>query len=127
MILLTIHLILVGVVFILGGLGFKLSLVPFHTWAPDVYEGSNAALAGYMSVVPKIAAFIVALRFFEIFISVENRWVELILYVMVVLTMTIPNMAASCTKRCEKNVSIFFYITCRFCDGSYFSRYFSSN
>jgi len=87
-------LVLVGVVFILGGLGFKLSLVPFHTWAPDVYEGSNAALAGYMSVVPKLAAFIVTLRFFEIFISVENRWVELILYVIVVLTMTIPNMAA---------------------------------
>jgi len=87
-------LILVGVVFILGGLGFKLSLVPFHTWAPDVYEGSNAAMAGYMSVVPKIATFIVALRFFEIFVSVENRWVELILYIIVVLTMTIPNMAA---------------------------------
>ena len=87
-------LVLVGVVFILGGLGFKLSLVPFHTWAPDVYEGSNAALAGYMSVVPKIAAFVVALRFFEIFISVDNRWIELILYVIVVLTMTIPNMAA---------------------------------
>lgn len=87
-------LVLVGVVFILGGLGFKLSLVPFHTWAPDVYEGSNAALAGYMSVVPKIATFVVALRFFEIFISVDNRWVELILYVVVVLTMTIPNMAA---------------------------------
>ena len=87
-------LVLVGVVFILGGLGFKLSLVPFHTWAPDVYEGSNAAMAGYMSIVPKIAAFVVALRFFEIFISVENRWVELILYVVVVLTMTIPNMAA---------------------------------
>jgi len=86
--------VLLGVIFILGGLGFKLSLVPFHTWVPDVYEGSNAALAGYMSVVPKIAAFIVALRFFEIFISVENRWVELILYIVVVLTMTIPNMAA---------------------------------
>ncbi len=54
-------LILVGVVFILGGIGFKLSLVPFHTWAPDVYEGSSAAMAGYMSIVPKIAAFVVAL------------------------------------------------------------------
>jgi len=86
--------ILLGVVFILGGLGFKLSLVPFHTWAPDVYEGSNSALAGYMSIVPKIATFVVALRFFEIFISVENRWVEVILYIIVVLTMTIPNMAA---------------------------------
>ncbi|PIF04352.1 MAG: NADH-quinone oxidoreductase subunit NuoN [Arcobacter sp.] len=87
-------LILVAVVFILGGLGFKLSLVPFHTWAPDVYEGANSALAGYISIVPKIATFVVALRFFEIFVSVENSWVELILYIIVVLTMTIANMAA---------------------------------
>ena len=87
-------LVLVGVVFILGGLGFKLSLVPFHTWAPDVYEGSNSALAGYMSIVPKIATFVVALRFFEIFISVNNSWVELILYIVVVLTMTVANLAA---------------------------------
>jgi len=87
-------LILLGVVFILGALAFKLSLVPFHTWAPDVYEGSSAAMAGYMSIVPKIATFIVALRFFEIFVSVDNSWVEMILYIMVVVTMTIPNMAA---------------------------------
>lgn len=87
-------LILLGVVFILGALSFKLSLVPFHTWAPDVYDGSSAALAGYISVVPKIAAFVVALRFFEIFISVDNQWIELILYIIIVLTMTIPNMAA---------------------------------
>ena len=86
--------ILLGVVFILGGLGFKLSLVPFHTWIPDVYEGSSSVLAGYMSIVPKIAAFVVALRFFEIFISVNNQWVEMILYIVVILTMTIPNMAA---------------------------------
>jgi len=87
-------LILVGIVFILGGLGFKLSIVPFHTWAPDVYEGSSSAMAGYMSIVPKIAAFVVALRFFEIFVSVDNRWVELILYIIVVVTMTLPNMVA---------------------------------
>jgi NADH-quinone oxidoreductase subunit N len=86
--------VLLGVVFILGGLGFKLSLVPFHTWAPDVYEGSSSAMAGYMSVVPKIAAFVVALRFFEIFVSVNNQWVEFVLYITVVITMTLPNMVA---------------------------------
>lgn len=86
--------VLLGVVFIIGGLGFKLSLVPFHTWAPDVYEGSSSALAGYMSIVPKIAAFVVALRFFEIFVSVDNAWIELVLYIIVVTTMTLPNMIA---------------------------------
>jgi NADH-quinone oxidoreductase subunit N len=86
--------VLLGVVFIIGGLGFKLSLVPFHTWAPDVYEGSSSAMAGYMSIVPKIAAFVVALRFFEIFVSVDNAWVEMVLYIIVITTMTLPNMVA---------------------------------
>jgi len=86
--------VLLGVIFIIGGIGFKLSLVPFHTWAPDVYEGSSSAMAGYMSIVPKIATFIVALRFFEIFVSVDNAWVEMVLYIIVITTMTLPNMIA---------------------------------
>ncbi len=86
--------VLLGVVFLLGALAFKLTLVPFHTWAPDVYEGASSAMAGYMAIVPKIATFIVALRFFEIFVSVDNRWVEMVLYIVVVVTMTIPNMIA---------------------------------
>ena len=86
--------ILLGVVFILGALAFKLSLVPFHTWVPDVYEGSTAALAGFMSIVPKMAGFVVAIRFFEIFVAADNSWVTAILYGAVVLTMTIPNIIA---------------------------------
>jgi len=97
--------ILIGIVFILGGIGFKLSLVPFHTWAPDVYEGSSAAMAGYMSIVPKIAAFIVALRFFEIFVSVDNAWVEMILYITVIITMTLPNMIALVQKDVKRTLS----------------------
>jgi NADH-quinone oxidoreductase subunit N len=86
--------ILVGVVFMLGALAFKLSLVPFHTWVPDVYEGSTAVLAGFMSIVPKMAGFVVALRFFEIFVAANNTWVMAILFTAVVLTMTIPNIIA---------------------------------
>lgn len=86
--------VLLGVVFMVGAIGFKLSLVPFHTWVADVYEGSSASLAGFISVVPKIAAFIVALRFFEIFIAADDKVVEGILYGIVVLTMTIPNIIA---------------------------------
>ncbi|RXJ55412.1 NADH-quinone oxidoreductase subunit NuoN [Candidatus Marinarcus aquaticus] len=86
--------VLLGVAFMLGAIGFKLSLVPFHTWVADVYEGSSASLAGFISVVPKIAAFIVALRFFEIFIAADDKVVEGILYAIVVLTMTIPNIIA---------------------------------
>lgn len=86
--------ILIGVVFMVGALGFKLSLVPFHVWVADVYEGSPASLAGFMSIVPKIAGFVVALRFFEVFVASGNAYVEAILYGLVVLTMTIPNVIA---------------------------------
>ncbi len=86
--------VLIGVVFILGALAFKLSLVPFHTWVADVYEGSTASLAGFMSVVPKMAGFVVAIRFFEIFLASGDLYVEIILYVIVVLTMTVPNIIA---------------------------------
>jgi NADH-quinone oxidoreductase subunit N len=86
--------VLVGVVFLLASLGFKLSMVPFHTWTPDVYEGSSAALAGYMSIVPKIAGFVVAMRLFEFLIHSGVVWLEVILYMGVVMTMTMANIWA---------------------------------
>ena len=86
--------VLVGVVFMLASFGFKLSIVPFHTWTPDVYEGSSAAMAGYMSIVPKIAAFIVAMRLFEFLIHSGVVWLEVILYAFVVITMTAANLWA---------------------------------
>lgn len=87
-------LVMGGFVFILGAIGFKISLVPFHTWTPDVYEGSNSVLAGYMSIVPKIAGFVVALRFFDVFLSAEIAWVQSLLYGLTILTMTLPNLMA---------------------------------
>ena len=86
--------VLVGVVFMLGALGFKLSLVPFHLWAPDVYEGSSATMAGYIAIVPKIATLVVAIRFFDIFISANDAWVHGILYAVAIITMTLPNIIA---------------------------------
>lgn len=83
-----------GVAFILAAVGFKISLFPFHTWVPDVYEGASAVVAGYMSIVPKIAGFIVAIRFFEFFLDLGILWVRDMLYVATVLTMTIPNIMA---------------------------------
>ncbi len=85
---------LVGISFMIAALGFKLSMVPFHTWTPDVYEGASAALAGYMSVVPKIAGFVVAMRIFELFIHSDIVWVRDILYAAVVVTMTLANVIA---------------------------------
>ena len=87
-------LLLVGCVFMLSSIGFKLSLIPFHTWVPDVYEGTNSPLAGYMSIVPKVAGFVVALRLFETLISIKVEWIYDVLYVIAVLTMSLANLMA---------------------------------
>lgn len=86
--------IILGVAFMIGALGFKLSLVPFHLWVADVYEGSNTTLAGFIAVIPKMAALIVAIRFFEIFILANDQWVYAILYALAVITMTLGNIIA---------------------------------
>jgi len=86
--------VLVGVAFLLSAFAFKLSLVPFHTWAPDVYEGASAAMAGYMSIVPKIAGFVVAMRLFEFLIHSHIVWLQVVLYAFVVITMTASNIWA---------------------------------
>ncbi|QKG29626.1 NADH-quinone oxidoreductase subunit NuoN [Campylobacter sp. RM16187] len=83
-----------GCVFMFGAIGFKLSLIPFHTWVPDVYEGANSPLAGYMSVVPKVAGFIVALRLFEALAHSDIYWVHYMLYISAILTMTLANIMA---------------------------------
>jgi len=86
--------VLVGVAFMLAAFAFKLALVPFHTWTPDVYQGSSAAMAGYMSIVPKIAGFVVAMRLFEFLVHSHIVWLEVVLYAFVVITMTASNMWA---------------------------------
>ncbi|MDO5045116.1 NADH-quinone oxidoreductase subunit NuoN [Campylobacter sp.] len=86
--------VILGCVFMFSAIGFKLSLIPFHTWVPDVYEGTNAPLAGYMSVVPKVAGFIVALRLFESLAHSGIAWVHDMLYIVAVLTMTLANVMA---------------------------------
>ena len=81
-------------VLLLVAFAFKLSLFPFHTWAPDVYEGASAPLAGYMSVVPKIAAFVVSIRLFGMYLDLGIEWVRWTILVIAVLTMTLANIMA---------------------------------
>lgn len=83
-----------GFVFLLCSLGFKVSMVPFHTWGPDVYNGSNSLLAAFIAIAPKIATFGVALRLFSIFIETNSPFVYYTLYTLVILTMTLPNLTA---------------------------------
>ncbi|WP_104722494.1 NADH-quinone oxidoreductase subunit NuoN [Helicobacter mesocricetorum] len=87
------YLVLAGVSFFIVALGFKCSLVPFHTWTPDVYEGSNAFLAGFMSIAPKIAALIVSIRIFSSFVDYVF-WVHSVFYILIIVTITLPNLIA---------------------------------
>ena len=80
--------------FMIVSIGFKLSLIPFHTWTPDVYEGASSAMAGFMSVVPKIAGFVVAIRLFEALQSIGVQWLNIVLYAIAVLTMSLANLMA---------------------------------
>ncbi len=81
-------------IFLLGALGFKLSLIPFHTWTPDVYEGSTAQIAGYMSIIPKVASFIVIMRIYELLSYLGLAWVDTMLYLVAIVTMTLANIMA---------------------------------
>lgn len=94
--------IIIATVFLLAAFAFKLGLVPFHTWTPDVYQGSTAALAGFMSIVPKLAAFVVAVRLFEFLMTTGVLWIEIMLYAIVVLTMTMSNIWALVQKDAKR-------------------------
>jgi NADH-quinone oxidoreductase subunit N len=61
---------------------------------PDVYEGSSSAMAGFLAIVPKIAALVVTFRILEIFLNTNDVWTTTVLYIVVVVTMTVPNMIA---------------------------------
>lgn len=76
------------------GLGFKVSLAPFHVWTPDVYQGAPAPVVGLMSTAPKAAAFAVLLRIcYGAYGGVTHIWVPLV-WILAVLSMTIGNVGA---------------------------------
>ena len=83
-----------GFVLMLVAVGFKVSLFPFHTWTPDVYEGSSAPLAGYMSIVPKLAMVVVAMRIFGMYINLDIEAISYTIIIIAVITMTLSNMMA---------------------------------
>ena len=70
-----------GIVFILVGLAFKISAVPFHMWAPDVYEGSPTSVTLFFTMVPKIAALTVFIRFLYVpFLNLIDQWQMIIIF-----------------------------------------------
>ena len=83
-----------GIVFILVGLAFKISAVPFHMWAPDVYEGSPTTVTLFFTMVPKLAALTVFIRFLYIpFLNLIDQW-QMILIFLSIASMLFGAIAA---------------------------------
>jgi NADH-quinone oxidoreductase subunit N len=84
----------VGIAFIIAGLAFKLSAVPFHMWTPDVYEGAPTPVTAFMSTAPKVAPFVVLLRvMMGPFGHVAVQW-QPIIYVVSIGSMLLGSFAA---------------------------------
>ena len=83
-----------GLVFFFSGLGFKISLVPFHFWTADTYQGAPTSVTGYLSVISKgAAAFTLMTILTKVFIHMIDSW-QLLLSVVVVLSITVANLYA---------------------------------
>jgi len=71
-----------AMVFILVGLAFKVSAVPFHMWTPDVYEGAPSSVTSFFAVVPKIAGIAVFIRFMQIpFSEIVDQWQPILIFI----------------------------------------------
>ena len=76
--------VIVGLVFLISGLAFKVSAVPFHMWTPDVYEGAPTPITAFFSVAPKIAAFALFLRVMVgPFAELLDQWQQVIMFIAV--------------------------------------------
>jgi NADH-quinone oxidoreductase subunit N len=86
--------LVLAVILVVAGVGFKIAAVPFHMWAPDVYEGAPTPITAFLSVGSKAASFAMILRIFvEGLPSMSGDW-TLLFYVLSVLTMTVGNVVA---------------------------------
>ncbi len=94
-----------GIVFILVGLAFKISAVPFHMWAPDVYEGSPTSVTLFFTMVPKIAALTVFIRFLYVpFFNLIDQW-QMILIFLSIASMVFGAVAAIGQKNLKRLVA----------------------
>lgn len=85
---------IIGMVFFFSGLAFKISLVPFHFWTADSYQGAPTAVTGYLSVVSKgAAAFTLCAILMKVFSGMVEQW-QTMLMIVVVLSITVANLFA---------------------------------
>ena len=85
---------IMGLVFFFSGLGFKISLVPFHFWTADTYQGAPTPVTGYLSVISKgAAALTLCIILMKVFAPLVAYW-EYLLYIVIVLSITVANLFA---------------------------------
>ncbi len=88
-------LLILALAFVMAGVGFKLSLVPFHLWTADVYQGAPTSVTSYLSVISKGAtAFAFLVIFFQAFGCLYHQVWEWMLYALIILTITVGNLFA---------------------------------
>jgi NADH-quinone oxidoreductase subunit N len=94
--------LVVGIAFVITGLAFKLSAVPFHMWTPDVYEGAPTSVTAFMSTAPKVAPFVVLLRvMFGPFGHVASEWWQII-WLIAIASMLLGSFAAIAQKSIKR-------------------------
>lgn len=87
-------LFMIGIVFVMAGFAFKISAVPFHMWAPDVYEGSPTPVTAFFASAPKVAAMVLILRvLYDAFGTAPHIWFQIIL-ALSLLSMVVGAFAA---------------------------------
>ena len=86
--------VIMGLVFFFSGLGFKISVVPFHFWTADTYQGAPTAVTGYLSVISKGAATFTLMAILMKVFSPVVEYYEYLLYIVIVLTITLGNLFA---------------------------------
>jgi NADH-quinone oxidoreductase subunit N len=83
-----------GVVLVVIGFAFKVSAVPFHTWAPDTYEGAPTPITAFLAVLSKTAGFVALLQLILIAFASRSDVVEPLMWVLAAITMTVGNLIA---------------------------------
>ncbi|MCM2131554.1 NADH-quinone oxidoreductase subunit NuoN [Larsenimonas rhizosphaerae] len=86
--------VILGVGMMVVGLGFKLSIAPFHLWTPDVYEGAPAPVSAFLATVSKVAVFAMLMRLFSLAPATADGWLHTIIAVLAVLSMVVGNLLA---------------------------------
>ncbi len=94
-----------GIVFILVGLAFKISAVPFHMWAPDVYQGSPTSVTAFFALLPKVAALTVLIRILYVpFLNMLDQW-QLIVVFLSIASMILGSVAAISQKNLKRLIA----------------------